>query len=1121
MKIFRPITPILLAAMFFTLFAAANEQLKWDYSGDDHSTDSKQSSTIPVQRNRVHRAGLFWLNMNNTGYFGNPDGLRDPCTGRTAISGELPGGSGTDFIFVSSLIFGGYLDSATVNVGDTPAKVFQGPLTTTAYEGWQGTPMPREMWPINFDDDPSGAVLGRIYESSDVEGRVSCLFEEVYDPSATAEEQFSIMYTDKFVQQTPFTGMDDYDERQHIPLGIEVRQKSYAWSYDYAQKFIIIDYTLYNRNDRAADIYNFFMGVYLDPDIGNTSGISPGSGMSISANHADDIGGFIQKWEYFDDATGTMKVADLNLAWAADNDGRNYTGTNHYTATGQPGAGEPLDGATSILGVRVLRNPNPSLRFAYNIYIAHSDDESQDWGPRWQTGLHPRPAEDHPDWVLPHERREDPRSKPWLYDLTMKQLGYDDTNRDELLNDSSQPLYGGRTEGRPIGDRGKYMLMSNDEFDYDQIDIREIYKDVYTDPDYVEEQFAQADKWQRWTTSADLGNTAEGFSGDIIDGDIKAMNDIASGKDVKAILSFGPLGYEDYEDIAFDPNADWEPQSVLSNKKVWKFAHGDSLKLTLAFIVNENFHTSLDQDPNYADDTVVNLDDGLQKEYFQKGWYDALYNVVWAERVYDIPMYDTPVTRDGVRRGDGWYGEDVGKDGMFGDLRNDTFCWWFNEEYPGPDDGEGNFELDNFTAPKPDIYGFEALSEDQLLPLGRQHEDEDEVYGVTERFDGTGYPVGGWGYMIKYDKLDGYYPQGTWVRHGFDDGKLTLGDGVPDFTGPPPPPSPNIKISYLNDDVIIEWQSHEFFFSDAEAGYEAYIGPEHFVDPFTRVHDFEGYQIQISPDLNSQNYSEIFGVDRVNYIYENAGRVGDYLDSPFSENDKDSLIDEGLQTISAEGKIWNIVPYGNNTSISENHSQTGVYTYTSEQDSRIITVAEGVTETVDYWKYRFVLHNRLLAKQNYIAVTATDFGDPKSGTPALKSNPAVNGTSVIPTTLTGTDDVVVVPNPYRGDVDYETMGWENVGMADEWKEQDRKIVFMNVPVRSVLRIYTLAGDLVKTIGHNGNARVDERYFYGERGIAWDLINENNQAVVSGIYLYSVQDVDDSGYEHIGKFVIIK
>ena len=37
-------------------------------------------------QNRVHRVGLFWLNMTNFGMFGNPWGLSDPCTGRNAIS---------------------------------------------------------------------------------------------------------------------------------------------------------------------------------------------------------------------------------------------------------------------------------------------------------------------------------------------------------------------------------------------------------------------------------------------------------------------------------------------------------------------------------------------------------------------------------------------------------------------------------------------------------------------------------------------------------------------------------------------------------------------------------------------------------------------------------------------------------------------------------------------------------------------------------------------------------------------------------------------------------------------------------------------------------------------------
>jgi uncharacterized protein (DUF302 family) len=232
------------------------------------------------------------------------------------------------------------------------------------------------------------------------------------------------------------------------------------------------------------------------------------------------------------------------------------------------------------------------------------------------------------------------------------------------------------------------------------------------------------------------------------------------------------------------------------------------------------------------------------------------------------------------------------------------------------------------------------------------------------------------------------------------------------------------------------------------------------------------------------------------------------------------LLNLGLGIIVREGKIWELRPFGDNRDKAENHSNPGVYTYTVEQVEKTINTTSG-TEVVNVNNYKFILHNRLFAEQSYIAVTASDFGDPKTGTPALKSNPAINGMSVIPTKLAGDKNVYVVPNPYRGNINYEAMGWENIDGADTWEEQDRKIVFLNVPLRSVLKIYTLAGDLVKTIAHNGNTRVTERYQYGEYGIAWDLINDNNQAVASGIYLFSVKDVDDDGYEQIGKFVIIK
>lgn len=1109
MKILKPVTAIL-------LLIAVTVMARPDIQRPSSETDfnSKAAKALrPQPENRVHRAGLFWLNVTNKGYFGNPNGeSKDPCTGRVAVSGELPGGSDTDFLFVGSLLFGGYLDSASVNVATsisgtdttwTPANVFQGPLVTTSYEGWNGASGPdnmaRECWPILFDEDETGATLGKMVETSNVEGKISCLFQEVYDPMATAEEQFNTMFTDKFVEETPYTGEDDYDGRQHLPIGVEIRQKSYAWSYDYAQKFVIIDYTLYNRNGDNKDIYDFFMGVYLDCDIGMVYG-------DWAYNHGDDLGGFIQKWEgYIDPATGLQRTVDLNLAWAADNDGRNYTGQNYYSATGEPGAGAPLDGATSIATVRVLRNPNPNLRYAFNMYVAHSDDEAIDWGPRWKTGLH----------------------DDWQFDLTPFQKGYDDTNHDNLNTGGAKKglLYGGRTEGRPTGDRGRYMVMSNDEFDYEQYKLRDLYLDLLEDPDYmVGTPYAQADKWQKWTTQDDIG--LPGFSADIADGSIQDLNDLANGADVKYVLSFGPLGTETFDNIAVDANWDGTLDSVITNKKVWKFEHGDSLKLTLAFIVNENFHTSLDQDPNYTNDGIVDLDDGLDVSLYDKGWYDALANVIWAERVYDIPMRDTYVTKNGETKGDGWYGEDVGADGVFGDLENDTFCWWNEQEYSGADTGEGDFELTDFTTSMTDVYGHTAglitneFGEDWLLPFGREIASPDGKYGITgTKAEGD---RDGYGYMVIYDNLIDPSPEATpgqWIRFGFDNGRLDTGDGVPDFTGPPPPPSPNIKVTYSNNDVYVEWQSHEFYLT--EDGFETYTGPEHYIDPFTRKTDFEGYQVQVSKDANTQNYVETFSLDNVNYIYEDVGKVGEYLDAPFGQAEYDSLITAGETIITSGGRVWRLVPYGDNRSFLEDHSLEAIYTYTVTDDVKEMTIAEGVTETVNFKKYKFILHNKLFAKENYIAVTASDFGDPKSGTPALKSNPATNGTSVIPTKLAGTDEVYVVPNPYRGDVDYEKMGWENVDGAEEWQEQDRKIVFMNIPLRSVIRIYTLAGDLVKTIGHNGNARVDERYQYGEYGAAWDLINDNNQAVVSGIYLYSVKDVDDDGYEQIGKFVIIK
>jgi hypothetical protein len=111
--------------------------------------------------------------------------------------------------------------------------------------------------------------------------------------------------------------------------------------------------------------------------------------------------------------------------------------------------------------------------------------------------------------------------------------------------------------------------------------------------------------------------------------------------------------------------------------------------------------------------------------------------------------------------------------------------------------------------------------------------------------------------------------------------------------------------------------------------------------------------------------------------------------------------------------------------------------------------------------------------------------------------------------------VEVFPNPYRIDGNYSADKYE--GTATTYSTTyDRRIRFNNVPPRCNIRIYTLDGDLVQTLYHEVTDVRDTDATHAE----WDLISRNTQAVVSGIYLFSVENLD-TGEEQIGKFVIIK
>ena len=106
-------------------------------------------------------------------------------------------------------------------------------------------------------------------------------------------------------------------------------------------------------------------------------------------------------------------------------------------------------------------------------------------------------------------------------------------------------------------------------------------------------------------------------------------------------------------------------------------------------------------------------------------------------------------------------------------------------------------------------------------------------------------------------------------------------------------------------------------------------------------------------------------------------------------------------------------------------------------------------------------------------------------------------------------EVYVVPNPATS----ETVApWQLEPNMDD--PTGIKVEFRNLPACfSTVRIYTVAGDLVEVLYHDGSD--------GHGTLRWDLVSRNGQDITSGVYLFAVDPEDDRFSETIGKFVVIR
>ena len=101
--------------------------------------------------------------------------------------------------------------------------------------------------------------------------------------------------------------------------------------------------------------------------------------------------------------------------------------------------------------------------------------------------------------------------------------------------------------------------------------------------------------------------------------------------------------------------------------------------------------------------------------------------------------------------------------------------------------------------------------------------------------------------------------------------------------------------------------------------------------------------------------------------------------------------------------------------------------------------------------------------------------------------------------------VRVVPNPYS------ILGGDLSSGGLNFTGQPNKLLFVNLPARAIIRIFTLQGDLVTRLDHVSGSGDEE----------WPLMaNDNNQFIVSGVYVAHITN-PDTGETDIEKFVVIR
>ena len=253
-------------------------------------------------------------------------------------------------------------------------------------------------------------------------------------------------------------------------------------------------------------------------------------------------------------------------------------------------------------------------------------------------------------------------------------------------------------------------------------------------------------------------------------------------------------------------------------------------------------------------------------------------------------------------------------------------------------------------------------------------------------------------------------------------------------------------------------------------------------------------------------------MDRAYWAYQRGYDIPDPLPSPdLTVESGPNVIYLKWQDMSGEGDPDTGVPDLDHYNIYRKRGAFTMDTYNELNSDGTHLVWEKIAEvSKDVTTYED--HDVVRGEPYHYAVTAVDDGTQNTdglfpGQP-LESSKYNNRSEIAayafqpgePTS----NKVRIVPNPYitkAGDYNFTEAG--------------DMMLFVNLPPYCTLRIFTVAGDLIKTIDHvSGSA--DE---------SWDLVTESNQLIASGVYILRVdgaKNIDKKPIPgSIEKFVVVR